>query len=123
MDESAPVLADTRILRIEIDNTGQKRITNPNSKYVQKLKSKIECENRLEKLQRQKKEKKQLSKSFRPEERLDISGLPIGKFDVDMKDVIRKALMMRLGKPQDKAFLQHLSPLRAHKVRVAETHI
>lgn len=91
--------------------------------YIQKLKSRIESENRLERLQRQKKEKNKQSKSFRPEQRLDISGLPIGKFDVDMKDVIRRALMMRLGKPQDKAFLQHLSPLRGQKARLAENHI
>jgi hypothetical protein len=48
---------------------------------------------------------------------VDILGNPLGKFEVDMKDIIRKALMMRLGKPQDQTYIQHLSPLRVLKKR------
>ena len=76
-------------------------------------------EDRLEQIHKQKKEKqlRRLITTYKEEERHDISGNPIGRFDVDMKDIIRKALMMRLGKPQDLTFIQHISPLRGHRHR------
>ena len=47
MDEGAP---DTRILRMEVDSVAKKRIINPNSKYMQKLKARMDNENRLERI-------------------------------------------------------------------------
>lgn len=94
-------LKDTRILRLEVFNN-KKKSTNPNSKYIQKLKAKIDNEDRLEALYKLKRESKaQKSSRFTAdsEERVDISGNPLDKYEVDMKDIIRKALMMRLGKP------------------------
>ncbi len=42
---------------------------------------------------------------------------PYKKHEVDMKEIIRKALLMRLGKPQDQIFIQHLSPMRVNRHR------
>lgn len=101
-------LNDTRIIRLEVASS-RKKHNNPNSQYVQKLKARIENEDRLESLHKQKKYKNKSGSSFVKaafnEERVDILGHPLDKNDVDMKDVIRKALMMRLGKPQDHVYI------------------
>jgi hypothetical protein len=39
--------------------------------------------------------------------------------EIDMKEIIRKALMMRLGKPKDSVYITHLSPLRGVKRRAS----
>jgi hypothetical protein len=40
-------MADAPILKVDIFNNGRKRSNNPNSKYIQKMRSKIEAENRM----------------------------------------------------------------------------
>lgn len=87
-------------MRLEVfDN--RKKSTNPNSQYIQKLKAKIESEDRMEALYKQKREEKLLKKGKQEKdgERVDIAGNPLDRYDIDIKDVVRKALMMRLGKP------------------------
>jgi len=91
-------------MRLEVFNN-KKKSTNPNSKYIQKLKAKIDNEDRLEALHKLKRESRLKKYHYPDEERVDILGNPLDKYEVDMKDIIRKALMMRLGKPQDHTFI------------------
>lgn len=97
-------MKDTRIMRLEVFNH-KKKSTNPNSKYIQKLKAKIDNEDRLEALHKLKRESNAVKNYYPEEERVDICGNPLDKYEVDMKDIIRKALMMRLGKPQDQTYI------------------
>ena len=39
------------------------------------------------------------------------------RHQINMQDIIRKALMMRLGKPSDQIFVSHMSPLRINRHR------
>ena len=119
-------LKDIRILRLEVNPNKRRKSNNPNSKYLQKMRARMENEERIFELYKHRKDKikkrqdlEDAIKSdqpFRPKE--DVVELdPYKKHEVDMKEIIRKALLMRLGKPQDQIFIQHLSPLRVNRHR------
>ena len=116
-------LSDAPILRVELYENGRKREHNPNSKYIQKMRAKVEAENRMYEIQKMRKEQqrqKYLS-NFGGMKGADQSPSTYEKdperHQINMQDIIRKALMMRLGKPSDQIFVSHMSPLRIHRHR------
>jgi hypothetical protein len=117
-------LAEAPILRVEIYENSSKREHNPNSKYIQKMRAKIEAENRIFELQKLRKENKK-QKYLRNFGGLNVGGDPTEEKNheneeekhINMQDIIRKALMMRLGKPSDQIFVSHMSPLRINRHR------
>lgn len=93
-----------------------KKSMNPNSQYLQKIRARNEKEERLQQLQltqRERVNKREQRLANATSDPTNVGRMP----EVDMKEIVRKALLMRLGKPHDLIYLQHLSPLRMNKNR------